>query len=163
MLTRITTRTGAAVLAAVAVAALATGCGSGTKSDKAADKPTAAAPQLSPVGKWNVQVQTSLPSNGSAVLTFKQDGSLEQAGSDTLPGTGWWQPGKQPNQYTLEVVIPLTDHTTKAPTGTIRGIETVTLDGEKLTASGTAAMFDLQGKQLKTFDLSSHADSKLSS
>jgi len=106
-------------------------------------------------------VQTSLPSSGTAVLTFNKDGSLTQAGSDTLPGTGWWQPTSKPGQFTIEVVIPLTDHLTNKPEGTIRGFENVTLVGTVLNTSGHATMYDPLGKVLQSFTLSSSAHGQL--
>ncbi|MBC3842339.1 hypothetical protein GXW82_25585 [Streptacidiphilus sp. 4-A2] len=157
-----TARLGATVTA-VALVGLLAACGSSghTSSTAKADTAAASSAAVSPVGKWQVQVQTSLPSSGTAVLTFNKDGSLIQAGSDTLPGTGWWQPTSKPGVFTIEVVIPLTDHLTNKPEGTIRGFENVTLNGNVLSTSGHATMYDPLGKQLQSFTLSSSANGKL--
>ncbi|MBV1855585.1 hypothetical protein [Catellatospora tritici] len=131
-------RRGAAIaLAVVATLSLATAC-----SEEAP----------SPVGAWQTKVQTSLPSSGEAKITFNADGTLVQDGTDTLPGTGFWQKSTD-GKITFQVVIPLADATKENIIGTIRGEQTATLKDGTYTSKGISTLYDLKGNKTKSFEV----------
>ncbi|MEV6923317.1 hypothetical protein AB0M46_02225 [Dactylosporangium sp. NPDC051485] len=106
----------------------------------------------SPVGAWQMQVQTTLPSSGTAKITFHNDGTVLQEGSNTLPGTGFWQISRD-NKVTFQVTIPLADSTKENIIGTIRGQQTADFKKDKVTATGTSELYDLKGNKTKSFQV----------
>lgn len=113
------------------------------------------------IGSWVVKVSSSLPSSGGATLIFKEDGTLDQIGTDTLPGTGYWQQSLEPKKYTLQVVIPLKNRKTNTIIGTIRAMQNVTLDDKGgLVAAGAASMYTPEGKKFKSFTINSTSAGK---
>lgn len=158
-------------LCAVTISSALTACSSGSKTEPAAKASTsssasargsASQPDSSAIiGTWDVKVSTSLPSSGGAKLIFKPDGTLDQIGTDTLPGTGYWQPSLDPNKYTLEVVIPLKNRKTNTIIGTIRARQDVTIDDKGgLAATGSSSMYTPEGKKFKSFTINSTGTGK---
>jgi hypothetical protein len=158
-------------LCAVTISSAVTACSSDSKTEPAAKASTSSSASAGGsssqrdstaiIGTWNVKVSTSLPSSGGAKLIFKPDGTLDQIGTDTLLGTGYWQPSLEQNKYILEVVIPLKNRKTNTIIGTIRARQNVTLDDKGgLVATGSSSMFTPEGKMFKTFTINSTGSGK---
>jgi hypothetical protein len=101
-----------------------------------------AADHYSPVGTWNAQVTTSLPSTGTTTFSFLDDGTMN--GTDT-----WCQTGRTTFSYDLE--HPHKD-STGAVDGTVVGHQDAVLsDKDHWTSHGTSQVLDLQGNLVSTF------------
>lgn len=114
-----------------------------------AEQPALAASNV--VGTWSANVSTSIPSSGTVTYVFRPDGTMTVT-AGTASVTGTWQ-ADNGNHFTFVIDNPLTDSNGNT-VGQRHAEQDSTLHGENsFTSTGTTVDSDLEGNEVRTFQV----------